>query len=115
MSGQNLVLSLFVGFVVVLSVVRALRRVKPEEARTLVAKGARLLDVRSAGEFGAGHLPGAVNVPLSELSSRLSEVGPKDRPIVVYCRSGARSASAAGILRKAGFSSVHDLGPISRW
>ncbi|MBC7172924.1 MAG: rhodanese-like domain-containing protein [Polyangiaceae bacterium] len=85
------------------------------DARRLVDEGALLLDVRTREEFAAGHLPGAINVPVQELSARIGEVGPKDRPIVVYCRSGARSGSAARMLGGAGFSVIHDLGPMSRW
>jgi rhodanese-related sulfurtransferase len=115
MSQQNIVLLAFAGVFVALMVFRALGRVKPEEARTLVARGARLVDVRSPTEFASGHLPGALNIPMGELAGRIGEVGAKERPVVVYCRSGARSASAAGLLKRAGFTSVHDLGPMSRW
>jgi rhodanese-related sulfurtransferase len=85
------------------------------DAHRLVAAGARLVDVRSPAEFAAGHLPGAVNVPVAELPRRLDELEPRDRPIVVYCHTGARAARAAHALRSAGFWSVHDLGAIGRW
>ena len=115
MNSQNVVLLVVAGLFLALMVYRALGRVKPGEARALVAAGARLVDVRSPGEFASGHLPGAVNIPVGELASRTGEVGAKDRPVVLYCRSGARSASAAGLLKRAGYTNVHDLGPISRW
>ncbi|MCC6750715.1 MAG: rhodanese-like domain-containing protein [Deltaproteobacteria bacterium] len=86
-----------------------------EDARALVSKGARLLDVRSREEFAGGHLPGAVNIPVQELASRVKEVGAAHQPVVVYCAAGMRSARAAGILRGAGFTAVHDLGAMSRW
>jgi len=89
--------------------------VDPAEAHRLVDAGALLLDVRTAEEFSTGHLPGATNVPVQELESRLSEVGDQNRPVVVYCRSGARSARASGILRAHGFRSVSDLGAMSRF
>ena len=85
------------------------------QARELVAAGARLVDVRSPGEFAAGHLPGAVNIPVDEIDGRLGELEPKDAPVVVYCRSGARSSSAARALEGAGFSKVHNLGAMSSW
>jgi phage shock protein E len=53
-------------------------------------------------------------VPVDDLDRRLPELEPKDRPVVVYCRSGRRSARAAAALRAAGFR-VADLGPMSRW
>jgi len=85
------------------------------EARRLVEGGARLVDVRTPEEFAGGHIEGAVNIPVQELDRRMSELGPKDAAIVVYCRSGARSAQAANMLKSAGYGSVHNLGAMSRW
>lgn len=90
-------------------------KVAPDKARALVKDGAKLVDVRSPGEFAAGHIDGAINVPVQELANRTGEVGDKTKPVVVYCASGMRSASAAGMLRRAGFAEVHDLGGMSRW
>ncbi|MDW8298436.1 MAG: rhodanese-like domain-containing protein [Anaerolineae bacterium] len=73
-----------------------------------------LLDVRTVGEFQSGHIPGAANIPVDELSQRLAEV-PKDIPVVLYCRSGNRSAYAARILRSAGYEMVYDLGGLIKW
>jgi rhodanese-related sulfurtransferase len=91
------------------------REIQGAEARKLVAAGARLLDVRSAEEFGQGHLPGAVNIPVQELDRRLVEVGPTQADVVVYCRSGHRSSRATQLLREHGFSRVHNLGPMTAW
>lgn len=85
------------------------------EARQLVQAGARLVDVRTPGEFAASHIEGAINIPVQELEARMNELQPKDRAVVVYCRSGHRSGNAARMLKSAGFQAVHDLGPISRW
>ncbi len=85
------------------------------EARRLVDAGAQLVDVRTPDEFTAGHIPGAVNIPLQELEHRMRELEPKEQPVVVYCRSGSRSGSAARLLESAGYRAVFDLGPISRW
>lgn len=82
--------------------------------RQLVAQGALLLDVRTPAEYQEGHVPDAFNLPVQELPSRLSEVGPTSRPIVVYCRSGGRSAQAAQLLTKAGYT-VRDIGPMHAW
>ncbi len=89
--------------------------VSSADAHRLVETGARLVDVRTPGEFAAGHIAGAVNIPVQELERRMGELEGKDRPIVVYCRSGARSQNAARMLRGAGYTEVHDLGSISRW
>ena len=85
------------------------------DARRLVENGALLVDVRTADEFAAGHLPGAVNLPVGDLQSRVDELAPKERPVVVYCRSGMRSGRAARILTDSGYVAVHNLGPMSRW
>ncbi|MCK6501845.1 rhodanese-like domain-containing protein [Myxococcota bacterium] len=89
-------------------------RVDGAGARDLVAKGAFLVDVRTPMEFRGGHIRGAVNVPVDELPRRMDEV-PAGRAIVVYCRSGARSARATRMLESAGKGPVHDLGPMSAW
>lgn len=70
--------------------------------RGLDPGGALLVDVRSPGEFAAGALPGARNLPVDELRGRLGEL-PRDRPLLVYCRSGQRSYYAARILEQEGF------------
>lgn len=85
------------------------------DAHQLVASGALLLDVRSPAEFAGGHIDGARNIPVDQLAGRLAEVGPKDKAVVVYCRSGARSSSATQVLRSAGYTQVYDLGPMSAW
>ena len=84
------------------------------EARRLAARGARIVDVRSPAEYAERHLPGAVNLPIESLESRLSEL-PRDRPIVLYCHTGVRAGIAAGMLRKAGFRDVHNLGSIGHF
>ena len=91
------------------------REIQGGDARKMVAAGARLLDVRSPEEYGNGHLPGAINIPVQDLDRRLAEVGPADHDLIVYCRSGHRSARATEILRRHGFSKVHNLGPMTAW
>jgi len=91
------------------------REIQGPEARRLVAGGARLLDVRSPQEYAGGHLPGAVNIPVQEIEGRLAEVGARDGELVLYCRSGHRSSRATEILRRHGFTKVHNLGPMTAW
>lgn len=88
------------------------RRSGGSEGREWVAKGAALLDVRSREEFAAGHLEHAIHIPVHELGARIAEV-PRGR-VVVYCRSGGRSAVAAQMLREAG-RQVLDMGPMAAW
>jgi|APIni6443716594_1056825.scaffolds.fasta_scaffold638707_1 rhodanese-related sulfurtransferase len=74
-----------------------------------------LLDVRTPQEFAEGHVPGAVNVPHDQLASRLAGV-PKDKDVVIYCRSGRRSALAADVLRANGYSRLSHLdGDMLAW
>jgi phage shock protein E len=80
-----------------------------DEARQLVADGAHLVDVRTPREYAQGALPGAVNVPLQNLLSGIQQLE-KDKPIILYCASGARSQQAAQALSLFGHVSVHDLG-----
>jgi len=89
--------------------------VSSDEAKKLVADGAKLVDVRSPGEYAGRKIPGAVNIPVEQLPRRLKELGAKDKPIVLYCQSGMRSGRALGILKNAGFTQVHNLGGINRW
>lgn len=91
-------------------------RIHKQQAHKLVdEEGATLLDVRTPGEFAAGHVSGARNIPLQVLSSRLEELGARNKPIVIYCRSGNRSRSAMRILASQGFTAVYDLGPMGAW
>ncbi len=78
---------------------------------------ALVLDVRDPAEFAGGHIPEAKNVPLAKLGERISELAQyKDRPIVVVCASGMRSATACNQLAKAGFTQVKNLdGGMGRW
>jgi phage shock protein E len=92
---------------------QAAAQAPPRDPHALVAAGATLLDVRTPEEFSERHLEGAVNIPVDQVEARLAEI-PRDRPVVVYCRSGARSMSAARILRRGGYD-VEDLGSINEW
>lgn len=81
--------------------------------REAVAQGAALIDVRTPGEFRAGHLDGAINIPLDELPRRLGELTP-GQDAVIYCRTGRRSGLARPILERAGHR-VHDIKTMGRW
>ena len=74
--------------------------------------GAVLVDVREADEYGSGHVPGAVNIPLSVIGQITY---PKDTPLFLYCLRGARSAKAAKILRQMGYREVYSIGGINRY
>lgn len=74
-----------------------------------------VLDVRTAEEYVAGHVPGAVNIPHDQLASRLAEV-PRDRDVVLYCRSGRRVQMAAEVLAGSGYARLEHLqGDMPAW
>jgi rhodanese-related sulfurtransferase len=89
--------------------------ISASRARELVAGGARLVDVRSPGEFAATHLEGARNIPVGEVGRRSRELGDKGKPVIVYCASGTRSAMAKRTLKSAGFTEVYNLGSMHNW
>lgn len=82
----------------------------PPQKRSL-PENALLIDVRSAEEFNAGHLDGAVNLPYDTIAAKISGVAPdKAQPLFLYCRSGRRVAIAMESLTKAGYTDLHNLG-----
>jgi rhodanese-related sulfurtransferase len=70
--------------------------------------------VRTPAEFASGHIAGARNIAVQVLPQRLSEI-PKDKPVVIYCRSGNRSKQAMRYLSQAGYNDLYDLGGIMAW
>lgn len=76
--------------------------------RSVVTGDAQLVDVREPDEVAAGGLAAAVNIPLGDLPARVGELD-RARRVVLLCRSGGRSASAAEMLDAAGFSEVINL------
>lgn len=74
-----------------------------------------VLDVRTPEEFAEGRVPGAKNIPVADIAERAAEV-PKDRPVVVYCRSGARVQRANAILRERGYDNLVEMeGSMLAW
>ncbi|MFC2948192.1 rhodanese-like domain-containing protein [Virgibacillus sediminis] len=76
---------------------------------------AQLIDVREPQEFDRGHILGARNIPVTQLRQRLVEIR-KDKPVYLYCQGGSRSARAAQILHKKGYSQLYQLkGGFKKW
>jgi len=74
-----------------------------------------LIDVRTAAEWASGHAPKALHIPLGDISRRMQEI-PANRPVVVVCASGNRSAMAATALAKKGFDPVFNFaGGMGAW
>ena len=76
--------------------------------RGLVENQACIIDVRGRDEFEAGHLVGAVNIPLGELRKRTAEI-PKDRPVYLHCRTSQRSYNAIMALKGRGFDNIINI------
>jgi len=77
--------------------------------------GVYLLDVREPDEYAAGHIPGITLIPMGEVGARLAEL-PRDKEIIVTCRTGNRSGQVADLLREQGFTNVHNMtGGIVAW
>ena len=74
-----------------------------------------ILDVREQDEWDAGHIPGAVFMPMGQVPDRLSEI-PKDKTVIVQCRSGNRSSQVTDFLVQQGFTNVHNMaGGLKAW
>ena len=94
------------------------KRISMDEAKTLMEKeeGYILLDVRTKGEYESGYIPGAINIPLSDIDEKIISFLPnKSQMILVYCRSGNRSREASDKLSKLGYSNVLEIGGINAW
>ncbi len=83
---------------------------KSTDYRKLMEEGAIILDVRTPGEYSAGHIKGSLNIPLNKLSQNLNKLKNKNKPIITCCASGIRSASAKGILHSGGYENVYNGG-----
>ncbi len=91
-------------------------QVTAAELAVMISNGdVQVIDVRGASEWDTGHLPGAPNMPLASLAARVAEVA-RDRPVVVQCQAGGRSAIAASLLRAKGVEQVANLqGGFTAW
>lgn len=81
----------------------------PVDFAQLVQEGAKVIDVRTPGEYQGGHIPGSVNIPLNELPGKLKQLD-KSKPIITCCASGMRSGSAKSLLTANGFTEVYNGG-----
>ena len=98
--------------------IRGIKEVDSIAALQLINhKNALVLDVREDSEYKAGHVLGATLIPLGKLKGRIGELEKhRDKPIVVVCRSGSRSATACALLGKQGFTQAHNLaGGVMAW
>jgi phage shock protein E len=73
-----------------------------------------LVDVRTPGEYDSGHIPGALNIPHTEIAGN-PPTDDRDAVIVLYCRSGSRSSLAERALRRLGYTEIVDFGGVVSW
>lgn len=85
------------------------------EARELVKNGGILVDVRGPEEFQQVSAPDAVNIPLQHLPQLAQKHLHPEKPVVVYCLSGMRSAQAQAVLRQMGYANVHNVGTLQNY
>jgi rhodanese-related sulfurtransferase len=86
-----------------------------ERAREMIEAGeATAVDVRQDYEWEAGHIAGAIHVPLEQLPARAGELD-RERPLIMQCRTGSRSAMATAALREAGFEALNLEGGLQAW
>jgi len=112
-----------IALAVILAAVLGMQQLQPadgvdvKQAQIMNQQGALLLDVREPSEYSAIHAPDAKLIPLGQINSRLKEIETyKDKPIVVICRSGRRSAKAVSILQEAGYTQVSNVkGGMLEW
>ncbi len=94
------------------------RKITPEKAKARIDSGDEviILDVRTDAEFRSGHIPGSILIPNESIAKTRPELLPDlDAEILVYCRSGNRSAQAAKKLIAMGYTKVYDFGGINNW
>jgi len=100
--------------VVAIAAVLLTRNAPLSKVEAAIKQGAKVVDVRSAEEFRGGHFPGAINVPVDQLSARLDELGDPGDPVVLYCHSGMRSGSGLHIVRDGGYEKAINGGSLHR-
>jgi len=101
-----------------LDAMRGIKQIGPAETTKLINhEKAIVLDVREEKEFAGGHIINSLHIPMAKVKDRLAELEKhKASPIIVSCRSGARSNSICGLLRKNGFENVSNLkGGLIAW
>jgi rhodanese-related sulfurtransferase len=112
-----LIAVLIVGFLFYSRAQANVPTISPEEAREyLNESNYQFIDVRTDSEYDGGHIPKSIHIPLHQIQDRLSEIDSlKNKNIIAYCRSGARSSKATKILIQAGFDVLNLSGGVLSW
>ena len=91
-----------------------MREIDVDQLDVVLRDGGVLVDVREAGEYAGGHVPGAVLIPMGQLTSRLDELD-RQAPVHLICASGNRSGAMADVLAARRFDAVNVLGGTAAW
>jgi len=91
-----------------------MREIVIDQAAAALDRGAAVIDVREPAEYRTGHLPGAVSIPMGQLTSRLGEID-RNRPVYVVCASGNRSSAMVDVLTAAGYDATNVAGGTAAW
>lgn len=92
------------------------QKITADEAKEMMTEDAVILDVRSEEEFASGHIPNAVLLPHTEIADQAEELlADREQTILIYCRSGNRSKTAANELIDMGYTKVYDFGGVNTW
>lgn len=113
-----LIILLMLSGTTLISAIRGIRQISPDEATQLINHdGGVVIDVRDDKEYAEGHIINSLHVPMASVQSRIAELEKyKQKPVIVSCRSGARSSTVGGWLRKHNFENVANLkGGIMAW
>ena len=95
--------------------INTIKSIDCDEEKELVEKGALLIDVREDDEYNEAHLENAINIPYGSIVSKIAEYAKdKGQDIILYCKSGKRASIAADSLKDAGYTSIYNLGGISK-
>ena len=87
----------------------------PETVAALLKLNPKIIDVRTTEEFRDGHLDAAIHIPLADLVRKIGQQAPdKGQPLLLHCRSGARSGAGKKLLEQQGYTNVHNLGSLAR-
>jgi len=101
--------------VIVVFMIKKSGQISAKDALEKMKSGALLIDVRSSGEFGSGHLAKAINIPLDEIESALPKrVKDKSQVLLLHCASGMRSGMAKSKLKGMGYTNAFNLGSYGR-
>lgn len=93
-----------------LDAIKKLFGLKTVDYKQLMQEGAIIIDVRTPQEYDGGHIKGSKNLPLGELSNKLSHVSDKSKAYITVCASGMRSASAKSLMKRNGYQNVYNGG-----